>query len=241
MTSSKVIGKTRCPSCMSKGKDRHHDNLILYSDGGGYCFSCGYTQRSNLLQSKVQQTVPQESTKPTEPTLPWDISLLGGDTAGAAWLRKYLNKIPEWVLWSEENQWLIFPYFVEGKLEAWQARNFANHGPKWLTFGKVKGLYYLTGKPNSTCFLVEDIVSALKIGQAGGQAMPLFGSQIGLERFQTLHNRFSKLVLWLDPDKRTASILEASKAARIGIPVSVLFSDKDPKEMSYEEIRENLL
>lgn len=44
------IIKTRCPNCEKKGRDRKGDNLAIYSDGHGYCFSCGFylDKNSNL-------------------------------------------------------------------------------------------------------------------------------------------------------------------------------------------------
>ena len=38
---SEVVGKAPCPACRKVGRDHHGDNLVLYSDGHGYCFSCG--------------------------------------------------------------------------------------------------------------------------------------------------------------------------------------------------------
>ena len=31
-----------CPKCREQGKDRSGDNLAMYPDGGGFCFSCGF-------------------------------------------------------------------------------------------------------------------------------------------------------------------------------------------------------
>lgn len=238
-----MVGKTRCPSCKSKGKDKHHDNLILYADGGGYCFSCGYVQRGNKPYTATNfgnrgagEVVVLSGPKP----LPEDIKQVGTNCVGYSWIGKYLSRVPQWLLWSEENQWLIFPYFIEEELIAWQARNFGSYGPKWYTFGNVKQLYYIRGKQQNTCILVEDIVSALKIEEAGYCAMPVFGSQIGLERLRTLCNRFSDIRIWLDPDKRVESIKEAQKASLEGMAIKVLFSDKDPKELTCEEIQDIL-
>ncbi len=37
---SYVIGKKQCPRCASKGGDTSKNNLVLYSDGGQFCYSC---------------------------------------------------------------------------------------------------------------------------------------------------------------------------------------------------------
>ena len=48
---SKVIGKQQCPQCAEQGRDRHKDNLVMYADGGAYCFACGYTEKG---ESKME-------------------------------------------------------------------------------------------------------------------------------------------------------------------------------------------
>ena len=40
-----VEKKSRCPSCAKNGQDTTGDNLVSYSDGGQYCFACGYTNQ----------------------------------------------------------------------------------------------------------------------------------------------------------------------------------------------------
>ncbi len=41
-----VVSKERCPSCSSAGNDTSGDNLIVYEDGGKYCFACNYAEIS---------------------------------------------------------------------------------------------------------------------------------------------------------------------------------------------------
>lgn len=36
-----VIRRVRCPTCQDLGRDRRGDNLAIYADGHGFCFSCG--------------------------------------------------------------------------------------------------------------------------------------------------------------------------------------------------------
>ena len=44
---SRVVGKTQCPECAKHGRDRSHDNLVLYENGGQHCFACNYTVRGD--------------------------------------------------------------------------------------------------------------------------------------------------------------------------------------------------
>lgn len=43
--------KKPCPECRSHGRDQSGDNLVMYPDGHGYCFSCGYYQHPNKRRS----------------------------------------------------------------------------------------------------------------------------------------------------------------------------------------------
>jgi twinkle protein len=40
--SSTAVDKTQCPKCAETGGDSSGDNLVVYSDGHGHCFACGY-------------------------------------------------------------------------------------------------------------------------------------------------------------------------------------------------------
>lgn len=239
---TKVIGKTRCPNCAKRGADTRGDNLIKYSDGGSYCFACGFHGNGSkgfyrrLEESTNSPTVTLETIRP----MPDDIEPLTAKHAGWHWLRQYLDLIPSNLLWSSSQQWLIFPYLKDNTLFAWQARNFNEHGPKWLTFGQVTDVIYILGDQSTTPILVEDIVSAMKIKQAGGTAIPLFGCTIGIKRSQKLIARFKLVSLWLDPDKRKETVIEAHRAFKLGLHMKVLLSDVDPKEHTMEYIREQI-
>lgn len=45
---SVVVSKVPCPSCRNEGRDSTGDNLVIYDDGHGYCFSCGFLQTTSL-------------------------------------------------------------------------------------------------------------------------------------------------------------------------------------------------
>jgi hypothetical protein len=73
--------------------------------------------------------------------------------------------------------------------------------------------------------------------------MPLYGSFVGATRFKRLRTILEKDVevcVWLDPDKRTESIVEARRGMLAGLTTRVIYSHADPKEHSMEEIKEIL-
>lgn len=86
--------------------------------------------------------------------------------------------------------------------------------------------------------VVEDIVSGHKVGQVH-ECMPIFGTRLYNPHIYYLINENKPVVLWLDKDqelrvKKQALQLESV----IGQPVRVVTTDKDPKELSYEQIKE---
>lgn len=151
-------------------------------------------------------------------------------------------------MWSEYWKQLIFPYFDKyGNLVAWQGRSFAEptpgrSRPKWFSQGDLKKLYHILPIKETysgPVVLVEDVVSAIIVSRVCA-AMPIFGSKIGLERFKTLATRFDGVVVWLDPDMKKQAVVEAKNASLFGLDSRVVFSDKDPKEHTIEEINEYL-
>ena len=88
--------------------------------------------------------------------------------------------------------------------------------------------------------LVEDVVSSIKIGKTGIPVMPIFGSHISSKMIQRLSYITDKIIIWLDPDKRKESIKFTNVSNVIGLHASAIFSDHDPKEESYEYIKEKV-
>lgn len=231
-----VVGKSRCPNCAKLGRDRSADNFVEYSDGHNYCFSCGFllgvrkTVRSSLA-------VPQTNKR----YLPIPSDTSGAiDKKGLEWLKRYHvtwnDIIKHHIGWSESRQMLIFPY-SEG---CWQGRYFGSNTehPKWFTIGNVRDLFHIIGEPGGTITLVEDVVSAIRIGSLPRtQAMPIFGSNIPSLVFTRLRLVTETVNIWLDYDKRDYALSVWKKANRLGLKTRVIITEKDPKCYSNSEIR----
>jgi archaellum biogenesis ATPase FlaH len=54
MNNATVVGKRQCPACARVGRDMSQDNLVMYSDGGAHCFSCGYHVHTNQRITEVK-------------------------------------------------------------------------------------------------------------------------------------------------------------------------------------------
>lgn len=243
------LSHERCPECAKQGKDRSSDNLILYSDGHKWCFSCGYYEAAGGVKGfKMNSDAVHQEEITHKVTLPSD-SCTNYPERTLDWIRKYdLNKtdlLNNNVLWSDNQQRLIFPVYGDNHLIAYQGRYFGKGNsaltkiPKWLGKGNLKDTFHILGKGH-TLVLTEDIVSAIKVSKCGFMSMPLFGCVVGTKRFKRLYSLYKDTVdmkVWLDPDKRAEGVIEAKLGRMCGLHCGVVISDKDPKEHSYDEIR----
>ena len=242
-----VISHEQCPKCAKLGKDNGHDNLAVYSDGHVWCFSCNYYRSGDKTTSYYKRhTTVQEHPQPQ-----WNGLRLPADcdsripTQAAQWLGQY--EIPQAtlvknnILWSESRQFLIFPYFIEGVLVGWQGRYFGEEKiGKWHTKGKPEDFIYTLGRSTGQqIVLVESIVSAIKVSRHQC-CSPLFGSNVSVSRFIRLSKFYKKVVLWLDPDKKKEALSFAQRGKTLGLECQVIWTEKKPKDYTYEEIQEYL-
>lgn len=91
----------------------------------------------------------------------------------------------------------------------------------------------------SSLVLVEDAISALKVGRVVNSC-PLHKSIIPLELILRLSGEFKNLIVWLDKDKQKEVLAEAQKAKPYFDSVKIIWSDLDPKYYTTTEIKEFL-
>lgn len=143
------------------------------------------------------------------------------------------------ICWSEFRHWLIFPIRGDNGLIGYQARNFAPNGPKYESRGDLHSIIHIIDKSkkgNTPLVIVEDLLSAIKVGRQCA-AMPLFGGAISLKRIHLLKHVTKKLIWWLDADKYPDAIRYAKGARIIGLESRAVFTLRDPKDHSDDEIR----
>lgn len=234
-----LLYKTRCPKCAENGNDRTGDNLAVYNDNHSYCYSCGYTVGSSIINNFKQS---KKESLPISIVLPEDVDTTIPSYA-KNWLYQYelTNKdINEHtLLWSERYKQLIFPYFVNNELLAWQGRGFNPIYPKWFSQGKLHELLYILGNKGSSLVLVEDIVSAIKLSKFMDSS-PLFGCSVSVKQALRYNKFYSQLYLWLDPDKQKESIKIATTLNNLDIPIKIIYANADPKEIPYIQIKNYL-
>ena len=266
MYENRFIKNTACPKCREQGKDKHGDNMAVYSDGSSHCWSCGYFDLGNSVVTrfldKGSGTVPDPY---TGINLPED-SDTNYPQQALDWLYQYdLNKQDIYnngILWSDKECRLLFPYWDNGVLLGWQGRFFGTDTTKkkWHSRGKLENVAHVlfNGRGfipdngiapaiservghamNDATRLVitEDVVSAIKVSKCGIHTMPIFGTNIKSRWSQIRILNYQEVILWLDPDMYTKMIKESRVGVLNGIKTSCVLSKHDPKEQNYEEIR----
>jgi len=171
---------------------------------------------------------------------------------GKAWLMSYGITMDEirkhGYLWSPSKEWLIYPIYAQSKdankdLIAFQARQFKKDSkPKYLTFGqphKVMTVVNYDAEDNDVAVMVEDMVSAIKVGRYK-TCLCLFGSHIGNLEVANMRLLAPKAIIWLDYDKRVAAQTAASRMTATGLPTAVVITPQDPKAVSTEALKQKL-
>lgn len=231
-----------CPKCGSR------DNLGVWTDGHKYCFGCGFHVSG---ESSGIRNTSQNSRRKDTPSSSYGISLpsdcdLYIPISPSNWLTKFeITKqeiIANKILWSESRKLLCFPYFGEDtNLEAWQGRYFGDNKdhPKWMTYGKIQNylkIFNLTNAKDHGIILVEDILSAIKVGRQY-PVSPLFGSFADWTTLARYAHTTNKIIFWLDNDKYKAARKFESRASLLGFNTITIHTELDPKEYSNEEIK----
>lgn len=215
-----------CPKCGSK------DNLAEYSENF-HCFGCGYHKRKNTLARVRSLNAVDE--------------LKSEDVSKGITLNKTLAvEARKWLLWYglTEEEMQQFTYDYENDVlylffsESYRVgRVFATDTKtRYTSKGKKPVLRYGKG---DTCVLVEDIISAIKVGR-NYTAIPMLGAKPTEEIIQALDD-YDEVVLWGDADKMRENIVVRNKLSeRLGKQVKLCFTSLDPKCYTDLEVKTTL-
>lgn len=230
-----------CPKCVALGRDSRGDNLVTWPDGGSHCFSCGYHIRPKSYRpSNEPINVPKA-------LLPADFTREVPAYA-FKWLFQYQLPYSYWkesIGFSPKDSRLVFlvgspTQFSMGRYVPEPGQSHDPTRRKWYVWGDCHKHAEVYGK-GSKVVLVEDLISAAKIAESGAgvEAIPLFGTRIHNPVLYYLMQEQKPVVLWLDKDQQQRVYKEAARLQGIvGQPVQVVVSDKDPKALTFKEIKE---
>lgn len=241
---SRFLHYEPCERCREKGKDSRGDNLAVYGDGGAHCFSCGMHRhppsssrwappRIEEQDNKIKRILPDDFTRDI-PARYWE------------WLLQYGLPYDYWkelVGYSETFQRMVFRVgepliFSIGRYEKsvfMEGLPVKGSTRKWHVWGDAHKHVERIGKETGMITLVEDLISAHKVGQVS-ECIPLFGTRISPSVLYYLRQK-DNIKLWLDLDQldtmpRVCSNLELLT----GVKCEYISTKKDPKDYSLGDI-----
>jgi hypothetical protein len=111
---------------------------------------------------------------------------------------------------------------------------------KWRAWGerlRTATILEPTDSRSDEGIVVEDLVSAHKVRQAGYFCLPIFGSDLYPKAIMALRRARRPVGLWLDLDQWGSLPKKLNRLQTfLDVPVRFIKTDKDPKEYGLEEI-----
>lgn len=228
---------TACPKCRENGRDRRGNNLVWFSEHDAHCFACGYHVYPKHYKPVIKKdyhgskVLPPDFTREV-PAKAWK------------WLLQYGLPIKYWrpfVGYSESHSRLVLTcgdpvIFSVGRDLTGESK------AKWLAYGDTHKTAVSYGDVSTAkqVTLVEDLVSAHKVAQLS-LSVPLFGTSVHNCHYKLLKYFGLPVVLWLDKDQEHTMTKKCAQVSLYtGLPCSYIVTEKDPKELSIEYIKEKL-
>jgi len=153
------------------------------------------------------------------------------------------------------NRYMIPLYSKEGTLWGWGARSYEkNISTKFLLYVEQEGskLYYpplgaTKWQEADTVILVEDVISAMKVSMHI-PSISILGTNLSKKQQEELVKNFQHIIIWLDQDTWQAPInagrnwfpkpIKMKRDLSIQVQqVHCVFSIKDPKDLTHQEIK----
>lgn len=234
--SSRFLYHESCPQCGSK------NNVAVFDDGHKWCFGCGYFEAGKInihnvhKHQEVQQYSPKEYPYDANDYIPivplrWLISCNVNQEKQKKYSIQY-SPSQQLVCWKVHNK--------QGQMFGWQGRTFNPEAKtKYISQGKIRDGLCILGEGQEILVFTEDFLSAINVAEVL-PAMPLFGCTCSLNLLQQVSKQFKQVLIWLDSDKLDNARKIVLKANMLGIKADVIYTAKDPKYYSKEDIKEIL-
>lgn len=239
------------PSCRGESKSM----IVTRTEDGGvkaYCHRCGETgawgNKSPLVKAHAHgYGAERHERAERKNAVPKDITHNWAEWTKPAreWLSKYgitEQESKRYSLgYSSTMNRVVLPTYDEDGLTGFITRKLSDsdNKPKYLTYSNDKSrMIVFTGEITNTLVLVEDMVSAIKVGRHT-TAVPLLGTNLSMAlRAEILRSSFNRFIIWLDHDNPTVikKEIELHKVLSLYGDSEIIRSKKDPKEHSDKEI-----
>ncbi|HEY9814431.1 MAG TPA: hypothetical protein V6D20_01285, partial [Candidatus Obscuribacterales bacterium] len=148
-------------------------------------------------------------------------------TAARLWLAQYEMLVPD--LFREDGSGLMIPVYDRIGNQVGMQRRMFKGSAKYLTYINKGYSFSYMGERGvaNTLYIVEDLLSACKLNQAGMNVMCAMGTSL-----QTLPVFVGELIIWLDDDEagHRGALKLARELGAISEKVTTMFN-KQPKEI----------
>ncbi len=236
----------RCRENGEKSGDYRGRFFVRRTDKGFeyYCHNCGvggvrnYSIKTLLERNNGREISKKEISLIFPPKNDWTLE-------SKEWLDKY--DVKEWEIdalniyyTSHYGGRIVMPLLhnKDLKVVGFQARKiYPSEYPKYIT--KIskgeENVYFRNYQEGDSCIcLVEDIVSAIKVGRCPQvSSLSLLGSpnKFPYDLGQELSSLYNSVIIWFDPDKHgLVKKYMSTITAHFPIKVGYILSEKDPKD-----------
>ena len=225
--------RSKCPDCGSS------DGLAYY-ENASHCFSCHVHKNYDSVY-----LAPSKALKVTKdafkmypdytPEIPVD---------GWVWLSKAgitEDQAKHYQIgYSPRLKRIILPVFdAHNDLVAYQARALGDSDAKYLTFTSTSGAFFASDHNSTSFVVVEDILSAIKVGTAH-PTIALLGTNLH-SKLEYKLSRLRSVLLWLDGDSPGwEAAYSIWRQLRTRVKIDIIQTSKDPKCYPLEQIKDIL-
>lgn len=223
--------KLSCPECfreksMSVLRDTDH---ALYK-----CHACGYGGRAQLeatlkdyfVEPPQPVSIKHIQTAPIESSLDMVMWLSAAGISPETATRHGLRYLP----------YNRRAGIISDTKTAWQMRLLTGTGAKYITIGDKMQFRRLT--TDYSTVVVEDALSCIKLSVSGFSSLAMLGTNGSPRKLLGLNHA----VIWMDNDRGgelgVKNTIEGCRS--LGIPYTIVRSDKDPKKYDYIQLKEIL-
>ena len=212
-----------------------------------HCFRCGENKFEPHRRLSASELLAMRSVDKEEAERPYpDVVELYADgvpSSAHVWLLK-AGLTPEratdeyGIAWSPRSSRVVVPILHNGEPTGqWTGRAVDGRKPKYLMpRGSVGSYWYGLRGDRASCVVVEDVLSAIRVYEAGYSSMAVLGTTISLGA-ATILSRTS-VIGWFDGDKagRDGYVKLRKALGPFGIKPKRVQTERDPKTYSRKAI-----
>lgn len=214
-----------CNNCKSS------DGVYLYSDGS-YCFVCKQKQftKNNKRDLEYSEEAPTFPTNLTNVFPPEELLWFSKYKITSQLRNKYNIKF------DRDSKRIFLPVYSGDAIVYYQMRSLYNKTVKYKNPRFLSKHVFYCGKESTVLVIVEDIISAIRVGQQF-ETVALLGTSWHPSAYKYLLGK-TKCYIWLDKDAEHKSLVLSRELNKINLcTVNSIVSEKDPKCYTDEEIR----